>query len=178
MIGLLTGVHVLIALVLILIVLLQSAKGTDVGSAFGGMGSQAAFGPRGTATFLSKATVGLAITFMVTSVVLSIMGRQSMAGGESVLSDEQTAPAPTAPAPATPGAAPSGSPGVQVELPGVGPVQATVTVENPSEAPDASTPAATIAPGPATAPPSGEPAAAPSNQPASESGTPSVPSGQ
>src|SRR3990172_9078456 len=124
MIGLLTSIHLLIAIVLILIVLVQSAKGTDVGSAFGGMGSQAAFGPRGTATFLSKATVGLAIAFMVTSVALSIMGRDSMAGSESVLSNEETAPAPTAPAPA-----PAGAPAGQVGVQGLEGVQATVTVE-------------------------------------------------
>src|SRR3989337_2751165 len=77
MLALLTSIHILVAIVLILIVLVQSAKGTDVGSAFGGMGSQAAFGPRGTATFLSKATIGLAAAFMVTSIALSIMASRA-----------------------------------------------------------------------------------------------------
>jgi preprotein translocase subunit SecG len=152
MIGLLTGIHVLIALVLILIVLLQSAKGTDVGSAFGGMGSQAAFGPRGTATFLSKATVGLAVTFMLTSVVLSIMGRETLAGGESVLDDEEPVAAENAPAPETPTPPETGSPDsqdVQIGIPGLEGVQATVTVENPGEPTDPDTPAATIETDPA-----------------------------
>jgi preprotein translocase subunit SecG len=166
MMGLLTGVHVLIALILILIVLLQSAKGTDVGSAFGGMGSQAAFGPRGTATFLSKATVGLAVAFMVTSVALSIMGRESTAGGESILSNEETTPAQTAPAPETPGApaaaptaAPAGSQNVQVNIPGVGPVPATITVDNPDSSSDATAPAQTTEPNSGSATPGSPPSA-------------------
>ena len=166
MIGLLTGVHVLITVVLILIVLLQSAKGTDVGSAFGGMGSQAAFGPRGTATFLSKATVGLAVAFMVTSVALSIMGREYVAGSDSVLAGEEAAPAQTAPAPEAPAASaatPAGAGGVTVPIEGMPGVQATVTVENPGDAPAPDAPVATPAPDAAPPPetPSGEPATAP-----------------
>ncbi|MBI2818572.1 MAG: preprotein translocase subunit SecG [Acidobacteria bacterium] len=165
MIGLLTGVHVLIALVLILIVLLQSAKGTDVGSAFGGMGSQAAFGPRGTATFLSKATVGLAIAFMVTSVTLTVLGRQYVSGSESVLSGEETAPAETATAPETPpaAAAPPGAGGISSPVEGMPGVQATITVENPEDAPAPAAPAATTPPDAAPVPeaPPAEPAPAP-----------------
>jgi preprotein translocase subunit SecG len=125
---------VLIAVVLVLIILLQSAKGTDVGSAFGGMGSQAAFGPRGTATLLSKATVGLGITFMLTSVVLSMMGRESVAG-DSVLRDDESTATETAPAPETPvSPSPDAPQGVPVSIPGMEGVRATVTVENPEDA--------------------------------------------
>src|SRR3990172_10512309 len=107
MIGLLTALHVLIAVVLIFSVLLQSARGTDLAGAFGGMGSQTAFGPRGTATFLSKATVVLAIVFMVTSVSLAILSnRLRGTGGGSVLSEEQAAPTQPAPPAATPGQPP------------------------------------------------------------------------
>ena len=143
MIGLLTSIHLLIAIILILIVLVQSAKGTDVGSAFGGMGSQAAFGPRGTATFLSKATIGLAAAFMVTSIALSIMASRATVGSDSVLSGEENAPAPAAPAaatPETPAPPPAGTSGVQVDVPGLPGTKATVTVENPDEAPKAITP--------------------------------------
>ena len=116
MIGLLTAVHVLVAIVLILGVLLQSSKGADMAGAFGGMGSQTAFGPRGTATFLSKATVALAVIFMLTSVTLAILGNQLRGtGGPSVLGDEPAAAtepaAPGGPA-ATPG--PIGLPSVEV----------------------------------------------------------------
>jgi preprotein translocase subunit SecG len=103
MITLLTTIHILIAVLMILAVLLQSSKGSDVAGAFGGMGSQAAFGPRGTATFLAKATMGLALAFVITSVALVRLGSDSVGGGESVLSDE-----PVAEAPATP-AAPAGA---------------------------------------------------------------------
>ena len=65
-------IHVFVCLVLILIVLLQSGKGADLAGAFGGGGSQTAFGARGTATFLSKLTTGAAVVFMLTSFSLSI----------------------------------------------------------------------------------------------------------
>src|SRR3970040_1963391 len=81
MVALLTAVHVLWALILIFAVLLQSARGTDLAGAFGGMGSQAAFGPRGTATFLSKATVVLAVVFIMTSLSLAIPPNHSRGGG-------------------------------------------------------------------------------------------------
>ena len=157
MLGILTAVHILIAIVLILLVLLQSSQGTDIAGAFGGMGSQAAFGPRGTVTFLSKATVVLAAVFMVTSVTLSVMGSRSASGGESVLSGEQaaapsTSPAPRSyPAPTLPTTSvPEGAPAVQVGTDGLQGMKATVTVENPGKTPDANTPAASIQPGPAT----------------------------
>ncbi len=101
MLTLLTTIHMLIALTLILIVLVQSARGTDVAAAFGGMGSQAAFGPRGTATLLSKATTVLAILFMISSISLSVLANRA-GEGESVLGEQietqEAAPA-TAPTP-------------------------------------------------------------------------------
>ena len=68
-----TVVHVIVSLVLILVVLLQSGKAGDLASAFGGVGSQTAFGARGAATILTKATTICAILFMVTSLALAIM---------------------------------------------------------------------------------------------------------
>ena len=100
MVGLLTTFHVLIAVVLILIVLLQSSRGADVAGAFGGMGSQTAFGPRGTATFLSKATVVLAILFMLTAISLAILANRTPGGERSVLGGQKPA---TPTQPATPG---------------------------------------------------------------------------
>lgn len=101
MVALLTTVHVLVAVILILIILVQSARGTDVAAAFGGMGSQAAFGPRGTATFLSKATTVLAILFMLTSLSLAILANRVRGGGGSVLGQQEptTQPQPATPAP-------------------------------------------------------------------------------
>lgn len=72
-------IHVISCLILILVILLQSSKGADLAGAFGMMGSQTAFGPRGTATILSKATTTAAVVFMVTSLALSYM----MSGGST-----------------------------------------------------------------------------------------------
>jgi preprotein translocase subunit SecG len=68
-----TILHVIVSLFLILVVLAQQGKGQDLASAFGGGGSQTAFGARGTATLLSKITAGAAVTFMVTSLALSYL---------------------------------------------------------------------------------------------------------
>ncbi len=65
------ALHVLVCLILILVVLLQSGKGADLAGAFGGGGTQTAFGSRGPASFLSKATTISAIVFMLTSMLLS-----------------------------------------------------------------------------------------------------------
>ena len=66
-------VHVVVSFFLILVVLAQQGKGQDLASAFGGGGSQAAFGARGTATLLSKITAGAAALFMITSLTLSYL---------------------------------------------------------------------------------------------------------
>ena len=73
MIIVLTIIHVIVCFFLVIVVLLQSGKAADLAGAFGGMGSQTAFGPRGSATVLSKATTFAAATFMVTSLTLAIM---------------------------------------------------------------------------------------------------------
>jgi preprotein translocase subunit SecG len=104
---LLTILHVIVCLLLILIVLLQSGKGADLAGAFGGGGSQTAFGARGTATFLSKLTTGAAIVFMLTAFSLSLFS--SRQAGGSVMErakapgTKQSAPAST-PAQKTPAA--------------------------------------------------------------------------
>src|SRR5271167_4404342 len=69
---LLVTLHVLVCFVLVLVIMLQSGNAADLAGAFGGAGSQTAFGPRGAATFLSKATTWCAIVFMLTSLTLSI----------------------------------------------------------------------------------------------------------
>ena len=92
MLTLLTIIHVLAALILILVVLLQSARGTDMAGAFGGMGSQTAFGPRGTTTFLSKTTAALAAVFMVTSLSLAVLSNRYRSSN-SILKGEKAAPA-------------------------------------------------------------------------------------
>ena len=74
---LLTIIHVLVCFFLVVVVLLQSGKAADLAGAFGGMGSQTVFGPRGSATVLSKATTIAAALFMVTSLTLSILSTRA-----------------------------------------------------------------------------------------------------
>lgn len=81
---LLTILHVLVSFFLIIVVLLQSGKAADLAGAFGGMGSQTAFGPRGAATVLSKATTTAAVLFMLTSITLGIWQGRNI-GGQSVI---------------------------------------------------------------------------------------------
>ena len=101
MIILVTIVHVIVCLFLIIVVLLQSGKAGDISAAFGGQGSQAAFGPRGAATALSKATTISAVVFMLTSVTLSINAIKHE-GPRSVLQGEKSAPVKPQPATPTP----------------------------------------------------------------------------
>ncbi len=70
---LVTILHVLVCFFLVLVVLTQQGKGQDLASAFGGAGSQAAFGARGTATLLTKITTVAAVIFMVTSLSLGYL---------------------------------------------------------------------------------------------------------
>ena len=80
---LLTIIHVLVCVFLIIVVLLQSGKAADLAGAFGGMGSQTAFGPRGSATLLSKATTISAVLFMITSLSLSILATRNAGRSEA-----------------------------------------------------------------------------------------------
>jgi preprotein translocase subunit SecG len=90
---LLTGIHYIVCIFLIIVVLLQSGKAADLAGAFGGMGSQTVFGPRGSATVLSKATTIAAVLFMVTSLSLSIIATRGGKGAPSVLDKAKSAPA-------------------------------------------------------------------------------------
>ena len=112
---LLTIIHVFVCLVLILVVLLQSGKSADLAGAFGGAGSQTAFGARGTATFLSKLTTGAAVIFMITSLALSIY--RTKGTGSSIMekakvpaskpaAQTQTKPAAPMPGPVQPSSPP------------------------------------------------------------------------
>ena len=102
---LLTLLHILVCFFLILVVLTQQGKGQDLASAFGGAGSQAAFGARGTATLLTKVTAVVAATFMVTSLLLGYV--QDDAESQTVVdAPGVTVPMPAAETPAEPEALP------------------------------------------------------------------------
>jgi preprotein translocase subunit SecG len=126
----LVTLHVLVCLVLVAVIMLQSGNAADLAGAFGGSGSQTAFGPRGAATFLSRATTWCAIVFMMTSLTLSVKREPTAASAASGSFLEQTQKAGKAPA--TP--------------------PATAPTQVPSNsAPPASAPAQTPAPAPAPA---------------------------
>jgi preprotein translocase subunit SecG len=116
-------IHILVCVFLIIVVLLQSGKAADLAGAFGGMGSQTAFGPRGSATLLSKATTISAVLFMITSLSLSILATKGAGLGTTVLEGGSTksAPArsqaPAAPIPGIPTPAAPQSQTIQIPLP-------------------------------------------------------------
>ena len=99
---LLTGFFILNCLVLIIVVLLQSGKAADLAGAFGGAGSQTAFGPRGAANVLSTATTWCAIMFMLCAMALVLRTDKAVGQGGSIL-EKVSKPAPK-PAPVTPAA--------------------------------------------------------------------------
>src|ERR1700675_4363262 len=132
-------------LFLIIVVLLQSGKAADIAGAFGGAGSQTAFGPRGAATVLSRATTWCAVMFMVCALALVLHTDKGVGQGGSVLEKfSKPAPKPTPVIPAKP----------QTTLP-------------QSNAPQSSAPqsAPNTTPTPATQPPAKQPATAPAQQP-------------
>ncbi len=90
---------------LILIILLQTGKGTDIGAVFGGGSSQTLFGSSGPTSFLGKLTAGAAIVFMLTSLYLAYL-----AGGRSSPTLMKGGPPPSMPGPAAPQGPPPGMP--------------------------------------------------------------------
>jgi preprotein translocase subunit SecG len=92
-----TAVHIVVCFFIIVVVLLQSGKSGDISAAFGGQGSQTAFGPRGAASALSKATTWSAVLFVITSITLSVYASRR-AGPTSVLQGIKTQPVKTQPA--------------------------------------------------------------------------------
>jgi preprotein translocase subunit SecG len=92
-------VHILVCLFLIAVVLLQQGRSADLAGAFGGQGSQTAFGPRAAANVLTRLTTWSAVIFMVTSISLTILYVRSV-NGHSVFSGTKSAPIS---APAKPG---------------------------------------------------------------------------
>jgi preprotein translocase subunit SecG len=110
----LVTLHIMVCGLLIIVVLLQSGEAADLAGAFGGAGSQTAFGPRGAATFLSKATTWCAIMFMLTSMAMTMrQNSTAAASGSSILQQfsktgkpaTPAVPVPAAPLPVAPVAA-------------------------------------------------------------------------
>jgi len=140
---LLASFFILNCLVLIIVVLLQSGKAADLAGAFGGAGSQTAFGPRGAANVLSKATTWCAIMFMLCAMAMVLRTDKAVGQGSSILQKvSQPAPKPTPVAPAT--------------TPATTPVTPPAASQPASQAPASSQPTTQQAPAasqPAPAPP-------------------------
>ncbi len=101
MFTLLVVIHVIVSLIIIGLVLLQAGKGADIGSAFGGSGSQAVFGSMGTPTVLGKITSVVAVAFLVTSFSLAVLSHHR----STTIMPASAPPAPGSPAaPAVPAA--------------------------------------------------------------------------
>jgi preprotein translocase subunit SecG len=132
---------VLNCLVLIIVVLLQSGKAADLAGAFGGAGSQTAFGPRGAANVLSKATTWCAVMFMLCALALVLRADKAEGTGSSIL-ERVSKPAPK-PASATTPAIPA----THGTVPGTTP--ATTPAAPQSNPPPASQPPAASQPAPA-----------------------------
>ena len=86
--------HILVCFFLIGVVLLQQGRSADLAGAFGGQGSQTAFGPRAAANVLTRLTTWSAVIFMCTSITLTTLYQRSTTGSKSVLDNaSQSAPA-------------------------------------------------------------------------------------
>lgn len=125
--GFILGVHVLLALMIIGLVLLQRGKGAEAGAGFGSGASGTVFGARGTSTLFSKLTAVFAAMFFATSLTLAYLGARPTAEPTSVLERAaQAAAAAQHAAPATPPAAPAAPPAAPAPAP---------AVPNPTEPP-------------------------------------------
>ena len=134
----LVTLHVLVCLVLIAVIMLQSGNAADLAGAFGGAGSQTAFGPRGAATFLSRATTWCAIVFMMTSLTLSVKREPTAASAASGSFLEQTQKAGKSPA--TPATTPVQVPGQTSQPPASAPAPASTPATPAPTAPAQSAP--------------------------------------
>jgi preprotein translocase subunit SecG len=128
---LLTTLHVLLCFMLIIVVLLQSGKAADLAGAFGGAGSQTAFGPRGAATFLSQATTWCAIMFMLTSMTLVLRQDRGQTGFGSILQNKVAKPVPAQQAPSS--TPPSSQQTMPVTPPATPPAQSAPAQQAPGQ---------------------------------------------
>jgi len=114
---LLVTLHVVVCFALIIIVLLQSGKGAEMGASFGASGSQSVFGAGGGNTFMSKLTTSAAIIFMLTSLSLAFISGKS--GSSSIMSSRapKAKPAPMGGLPLQKPVAPAAAPAAPAAVP-------------------------------------------------------------
>ena len=135
----LVTLHVLVCFVLIIVIMLQSGSAADLAGAFGGAGSQTAFGPRGAASFLSRATTWCAIVFMMTSLTLSVKRNPNEAASTGSILEQtqkaapppkQTTPTPPVEVPVQPAPTPAPS---QNQAPATAPTPAPAQNQPPKK---------------------------------------------
>ena len=80
-------IHIILAVILIILVLVQQGKGADAGAAFGSGASSTVFGARGSATFMNKITTIIALSFFVTSLSLAYISSNKASGSKSLIND-------------------------------------------------------------------------------------------
>jgi preprotein translocase subunit SecG len=131
---------ILNCLVLIIVVLLQSGKAADLAGAFGGAGSQTAFGPRGAANVLSKATTWCAVMFMLCAFAMVLRTDKAVVGQGSSILERVSQPAPK-PAPAKTPAAPATTPATTPAAPASTPSTPQSNTQPASKPPATSQPA-------------------------------------
>ena len=120
---LLVTLHIIVCFALIIVVLLQSGKGAEMGASFGASGSQSVFGAGGGSTFMSKLTTSAAIIFMLTSLSLAFISGKG--GGSSIMSSKtpKSKPAPMGGLPAQQKPAAPAAPATAPAAPATAPVQ-------------------------------------------------------
>ncbi len=152
-------IHIVVCIALILIILLQSGKGADIGAVFGGGSSQTVFGSTGATPFLSKVTIGAAVVFMVTSIILTYFSGRGVGVEKSIV----TGPAGIE-VPVQPGTTETATP--QQES-----VPAQQTPSAPAATPAPAAPESKSAPAAPSLPPAAQPAPAPAAPPAESPAT-------
>jgi len=136
-------VHVIVCIALILIILLQSGKGADIGAVFGGGSSQTVFGSTGAGTFLSKVTIAAAVIFMLTSIILTYFSGKGLVKERSIVTEPppaatsttgETAPTPAKSQPEAQSAKPEAPAAPAATVPAPAPAQTPAGGEKPAEA--------------------------------------------
>ncbi len=156
-------IHIVVCIALILIILLQSGKGADIGAVFGGGSSQTVFGSTGATPFLSKITIGAAVIFMVTSIILTYFSGKGVGIEKSIVSTPAGVEVPLQPA------APAPVPGkTETTTPKKESVPAQQTPSAPAATPAPAASESKPAPAAPSKPPAAQPAPAPA-APAAES---------
>ncbi len=136
-------IHVIVCIALILIILLQTGKGADIGAVFGGGSSQTVFGSSGASSFLGRVTIVAAVTFMLTCIVLTYFSGRGFSVQQSIMKGAQ--------APAPPVEVPQGRPVEQPASPGAAERPGPLGDRQPAAPPAAAAPQP-AAPGPAAPP--------------------------